>query len=127
MILAVMIAEDEDAFICDMAQYYHIYDYESMSIDLVVTLSAGLPEESRIKRKLSKQSLTLSELLLASICDSLNLLLWSFSKDGANNRNKPQSVVQLLSGKQIEKKQNLSFKTASDYEQMKARILGRGN
>lgn len=121
-----MITEDENAYICDMAQYYHIYDYKSIPIDLVVILSAGLPDDSRIMRKLKHQPLSLSELMLASIYDDLNLLLWSFSKDGGHNRNKPQSVVQILTGEEKNNNQNVSFNTSNEYEEMKAKILRKG-
>ena len=46
-----MIRFDEDALICDLAETYHIYDYRSLPVKLVATLSAGLRDDSRIKLK----------------------------------------------------------------------------
>lgn len=123
--MATMIAEDEDAYICDMVQYYHIYDYRSIPIELAITLSAGLPLESRIMRILTKQKATNTELLLAMVCDDLNAYLWSFSKDAKNGRNRPESLVKKLLGEGKKREKNRSFTTSSDYEEAKARILGR--
>ena len=57
MVMATMIATDEDSLICDLAQYYHVFDYRSMTVESVATLAAGLPEDSRIMRKLYNQNM----------------------------------------------------------------------
>ena len=50
-ILAELIASDEDALICDFAQYYHVLDWHALPLRLAATLAAGLPETSRSLRK----------------------------------------------------------------------------
>ena len=37
-----MLALDEDAFICDMAQTYHVYDIRSLPLPYLATLASGL-------------------------------------------------------------------------------------
>lgn len=54
MILAGMVAEDEDALICDLAETYQIYDYRSLPLQKVAVFCAGLRENSRIKREYPK-------------------------------------------------------------------------
>ena len=46
-----MIEFDEDALICDLAETYHIFDYRSLPVQLVATLSVGLRDNSRIKMR----------------------------------------------------------------------------
>ena len=125
--MAMMIAEYEDEYICDMAQYYHIYDYESLPIDTVITLSAGLPLESRTMRKISKQNATTTELLLAMICDDLNAYLWSMTKDAKYGKNRPKSIVEELTGLDKKREKNKGFASSTAYEEARARILGRAN
>lgn len=47
-----MIAKDEDALICDLAETYRIFDYRSLPLKTVATFSVGLRENSRIKMSL---------------------------------------------------------------------------
>lgn len=70
-----MISTDEEALICDFAQVYHIYDYQSLPADYVGTLAVGLPDNSRIKRKLAGLQVSLETLLLSIIADKLSLSL----------------------------------------------------
>ena len=53
MILAGMLKTDEDALICDLAETYHIYDWQSYPLGLIATLAAGLRDDSRIKMRLA--------------------------------------------------------------------------
>lgn len=41
-------ASHKEEMICDLAEYYHIYDYRSVPCRLLGTLVAGLRAESRI-------------------------------------------------------------------------------
>lgn len=71
MILVGMIKTDEDAFICDMAETYHIFDYKSMPLRTVATLAAGLPKDSRIRRKITGAKERDDMLMLALIHDRI--------------------------------------------------------
>ena len=120
-----MVATDEDSLICDLAQYYHVFDYKSMTVELVATLSAGLPEDSRIMRKLSKRNISKSELMLAAIYDDLNAYLYSMTSNAKHGINRPASIVDKWLNI-TEQKENMAFDSVNSYEKAKQRILGGG-
>lgn len=68
-----MIALDEEALECDLAETYHIYDYRALDPDRTALFSIGLRENSRIKMKLSGQKYPLETILLACAVDRLSL------------------------------------------------------
>ena len=85
-------------------------------------LAAGLPDDSRIKRKISGQKVTTEIMLLANIADSLQLLVWSKTKDGQHNRNRPKSIVEALV-KEEEPSKYASFDSIEAYEAARKRIM----
>lgn len=118
MFLAKLIGDSEDLLICDFAQYYHVLDYKELRPSLAATLAVGLPEESRVKKKITGVRATLDELLLALILDNLNLFMWSRSKHkGA----RPKKIYQLLSKPEKPKDELMSFDTPQAYEEWMAR------
>lgn len=125
MTLAAMIAEDEDALICDFAETYHIYDYKAIPISLAATLSSGLGEKSRIKKKISKNDSDASTLLLASIADGVRLIAWMLSEDGKNGVNRPKSIYEAITGKNEEKKNDeaMVFQSPEDFERTRKEII----
>lgn len=118
MFLAKLIGDSEDLLICDFAQYYHVLDYKELRPALAATLAVGLPDESRVKKKITGVRATLDELLLALILDNLNLFMWSRSKHkGA----RPKKIYQLLSKPEKPKDELMSFDTPQAYEEWMAR------
>ena len=118
-----MIAEDEDALICDLAETYHIYNYRSLPMRLVATFSLGLRENSRIKRKMRGEKVAPEILLLASAVDRLSLLVYSNTRDAQKGWNKPQMLVDILLSKS--KNDDLEvFNSGAEFELKKAEILG---
>lgn len=117
MILANIIANGEDDFICDMAETYGILNYKELSPSLVATLCCGLPDGSRTKKRISDQKLSITDMLLSLILDGLNILIWQRTKDGAKGRNKPESVFKKLMGLDKKKKDDLqSFTTVDEFD-----------
>lgn len=114
-----MINLDEDALICDLAETYQIYDYRSLPVKLVATLSAGLRDNSRIKLLAADSPVSTETLILASISDNLTLLRAGFSKD----RTRPRLYTDILIN-DAKKKQVVGFRTASEFEAALARIRG---
>lgn len=110
-----MIAEDEDALICDLAETYHIYDYEALPCEYIATLAAGLRPNSRIVMKLTGQKLPQNELALLYVLDNIRLLVWQHSGDGAKNRRKPKSIVEEIMEREKEPK-FAAFDTPEDFE-----------
>lgn len=112
-----MIAEDEDALVCDFAETYHVLDYRSLPARLSATLAAGLPDDSRIKRKLSDTPCDVNTLLLALITDRLSYLVWMQTDDARKNKNRPDSIYLSLIGKTEKKTSDvMSFETGDDFE-----------
>lgn len=77
-----MIFTDEEALICDLAETYQIFDYRSLPVRTVATLSAGLRGHSRIKTKLRGEKAIEPEDLLVQVIDMLAGILWLFGGYG---------------------------------------------
>ena len=82
-----------DELACDMAETYGIFDIKRVPVQLLATLAVGLRDDSRVKRAASNTTCSDEIILLASIADSLRWIVWSKTEDGANNRNRPASIM----------------------------------
>lgn len=110
--------------ICDLAETYHIYNYEDLPPYKVAVLVFGLKDNSRTKMKLSGQVLTVEQSLLAMILDELRFQSWTYSKDAHKGGSyKGKSVYKTLCGeneednsKSIGKNDLVSFATVEEYE-----------
>lgn len=110
-----------------MAETYHIFDIRALSAKLLATLCAGLPDNCRVKRAMSEVPVDLDTMLLASIADSLRLLVWTQTKDGKKNRHQPKSILNQLyyANKQSDNDIPITFRSSDDFEAARARILGK--
>lgn len=119
-----MINLDEDAVICDLAETYHILNYRELSPILVAALCIGLSDDSRIKRKVSKRRLTMTETLLAAAVDHLAQLVYCKTKDARHGRNKPKSILEMLEHpKEKEIKNYMVFKSVDAFEKRREMIM----
>lgn len=116
-----MINLDEDALICDLAETYHILNYKGLSLRLVATLSNGLSEDSRIKRKVANRRLTLNDALTAAAVDKLTQILWTKTEDAKRGRNKPQSILDML--EHPAERQHKTFSSVEAFERRRAQIM----
>ena len=116
-----MIREGEHELMCDFAEYYHIYDYKQLRPSVAAIFALGLPNDSRIKRKLSGQKYSTDVILLSCIADALNTLVWFKTKDGHNNVNRPKSILAELTE---EKDELAEYDSIEEYEAARARIIG---
>jgi len=118
--LASMIEFDEDALICDLAETYQIYDYRSLPVKLVATLSAGLRDDSRIKMAAAGATAQQNTLLLATIADRVEAFRYGFSEDAEKGINPPASLVDVLLGREPKEKTSkagvVGFKTVEEFE-----------
>ena len=114
-----MIALDEDALICDLAETYQVYDYRSLPLKLVATLSAGLRDNSRIKLLMAGAPAPLDSILLASIADRIEIFRYSFSDNAKRGQKMPVSLVETLHGENEKAK---GFRTVEEFEEALARI-----
>ena len=119
-----MIKTDENALICDLAETYSIYDYKQLPANRVAVFSCGLRETSRIKMLMSGQKVPLETLLMAKIADTLSILLWSKTKDGEKNRNRPKQILNDILGLSEEKDDIQSFMSGKEFEQRRKELIG---
>ena len=117
-----MITTDKDALICDLAETYGIWDYKALPVETLAVLSVGLRDNSRIKMKLSGTTINPDILLLAEAVDRLGLLVWSKTKDAQSGRNKPKSIVSMLTRDEQENDVE-SFETAEEFNAEWQRIV----
>ena len=123
-----MIATDEDALICDLAETYSIYDYRRLPLKMVAVFSFGLKDDSRIKMKLNGMEVPFGTMLLASAVDRLSTLVWQQTKDGMDGKNYPLSIVAMLTNAQTNKENSnvTSFATGEDFMKERERLLKKG-
>lgn len=91
---------------------------------MLVTLINGLDEDSRFRRKMSGQKISLENQLLALILDSINIRVWQNTKDGQKGRKRPPSLYKKLMGKDKPKDELMSFSTPEEYEEWRRRKNG---
>lgn len=123
-----MIALDEDALICDLAETYQIYDYKQLPLNQVAIFAYGLRDDSRIKQMMSDQIVPLETTLLASIVDRLSLSLWLKTKDGQKGVNRPASIAELLTKNNKEEgdeRDYLVFESGEDFENYRKALLAK--
>lgn len=120
-----MMAVDEDALLCDFAQYYRIYDIEQLPPRTAAVLAFGLPEECRIRRVLAGQEFSLETMLLAGIYDRVNLLAYFKTKAALSGENPPKSVLaQMMGQKEDTGDTGVSgFESPEAFEEYRKRIL----
>lgn len=116
-----MVATDEDALICDLAETYHIYDYKALPCLKAALFACGLKQDSRIKMKMNNVKIPLDTILAARIVDYLALLVWMQTKDGAEGRNKPKSLLEILMND--DKETYEIFNSAEEFENRRREII----
>lgn len=124
MTLACMIAADEDAFICDMAEYYHIFDWRALPVRTVATLACGFPYGSRTNRAALGIKVSFGDLLAAAAVDRLSILVWEQTKDGQKGRNKPKMLVESLLSSQGQNRENETYDTPEAFEAARRKLQG---
>lgn len=119
-----MIAADEDGLICDFAETYHIYDYRSLPVHLAAIYAVGLPDDSRVKRKIRGDDMGSIRALLAMIYDAFVRTNWIRDDE-------PTSVVDLMFGAAAEpEKKEISgevrkFDSPEEFEHARKEMIGR--
>lgn len=125
-----MRALDEDALFCDFAEFYHIYDWDSLTIEKQAVLACGLPPRSRIMKQLAKMDHDLDTILLAAILDQERVSNWRHTKDAKRKQNFPKSIVEALTSKpkgEEEKKDEVrTFDSGEEFKKTYERLAGRG-
>lgn len=121
-----MLQTDKDSFICDMAETYHILNYESLPFDLLVTLANGLRENSRIKCKLAGIPIGMDTFFLAGVYDKVNWLAWSRSTASENADSAPKAILPMLLGIKDEVEKEITrYESGDDFEAAWRRLGGK--
>ena len=120
-----MINTDKDAWMCDLAETYKIFDYRSLPCKMVATFSCGLGNNSRIKMKITDTTVTTEEMLLSALVDNTKLLAWLQSTDGVKGTNRPESLLQRLIQKENEK-DVISFSSGEEFDSEWKRLTQGG-
>lgn len=120
-----MIELDEDALVCDLAETYQIYEYRSLPLKLVATLSVGLRDNSRIKMLMSGMHVSQDTLLLAAIADRVEMFRYGFTDAAKKGKKPPALLVDMLVGGEYKKSNVTSFKTAEEFETALAKLRGK--
>lgn len=108
--------------VCDFAEAYGIFNYRSLPVPLIATLAVGLKDDSRVMMAASGMKVSQEKLLLAAIVDYLAILVWTKTKNGQKNKNKPKSLYEALTGEA--KADNIvSFNSPEEFERARERIL----
>ena len=118
-----MLAENEEALICDFAETYHITDIWALPAGTAAILAAGLRDDSRIKSRMMNISSDYTTFLLTSILDALRILIWTNTKDAEKGRNQPKPLAERLVIKP-ESENIASFDTIEEFNRMRAEIIG---
>ena len=116
-----MVALDEDALICDLAETYGVFNYRALPLQTVATLGLGLSFDSRIRQRQAGIIVPFKTFLLAQAVDSLSMLCWMQSADGAKGKNRPQMITEKL---KAEAETNTGqFADADSFELARMRLL----
>jgi hypothetical protein len=118
-----MLGLDEEALICDLAETYGIFDYESLPVQTVATLSIGLRGDSRIKLAAAGRKLGTTDALLATIADYLAMIFWTKTKDGQNGRNRPKSIREALENGNKKDNEIVGFESVEEFERAREALL----
>lgn len=126
--LAGMLAADEDALVCDLAETYRIMDWRALPVRTVATLAVGLSEDSRVKMRLTGAKAPSSTLLTAAMIDRLSVLCWGQTKDAQHGRNRPKMLLDMLQADNSAEKDDgtIVYSSAADFASAHRRIMRGG-
>lgn len=88
-----MIALDEQALMCDLAETYGIYDYKAFPPFMVGTFAYGLGANSRIKMKARGENAPQNTILLSIIADRLGQIAYGL---GGGKGKKPPLITEMF-------------------------------
>jgi hypothetical protein len=121
-----MAAKDPDALDCDFAEVYGVLDREALPPKKAAALACGLSPDSRIRRKLNGQRWPMNTLLTAMATDRLGELVWTKTKDGQRGRNRPKSILRILTeDPKKNEPESLAFDTPEEFERARRAIISQ--
>lgn len=118
-----MLASDEDALICDMAETYHILDIWALPVELLATLASGLRENARIWFKMNGLREIPTEIVLPQLADTITLIMYALAGGSSKGIEKPELFMEAMRGQTAKKKESKGFDTGEDFMAYRKRIL----
>ena len=118
-----MIALDESALICDLAETYGIYDYRRLPVKQAAIFASGLRRNSRIRMRAASMQYSLESMLLASITDSLAFIAWSKTEGAKNGTGRPQQILKRMLKAETKKDDIVVFESGEEFEKERRRII----
>lgn len=107
-----MLALDRNAFVCDMAETYRIYDIKSIPLQMLAVLASGLGINSRIRLRQEGLKASWDIVLLAKIVDLLT-----------DEDSKSITQVFMIEDKEKKRSEFQTFDSIEDFERAKAAII----
>ena len=124
-----MIAADEEALICDLAETYNIYDYRSLSPRMAAVFSCGLRDDSRIKLAMSDTKYPLGTILSVLTFDAVNWLRWAQTKSAQDGGDPPERIYDKLFGRSDKHSKDsdvVTFDSPEEFEAARKRLIEGG-
>ena len=119
-----MLATNEDALICDLAETYHIFNYRQYKPKFIATLAVGLRDDSRIKMIINRSKLKLDQYVSIAILDCLKMLVWLNTSDATIGENRPELILDRIfnnnTASQVE-----AYSDPDDFEKARKAIIER--
>ena len=110
-----MLALDRDAFICDMAETYHIYDIKSIPLQLLAVYASGLGVDSRTRLKLDYGlKASWNTVLLAKLVDFLS-------------GDEKHAITPMFLIEEKKKSEFMAFDSIEEFEKARAEILAKSH
>lgn len=81
-----MLSVDRDALLCDLAETYHVYDFNALPVTTLAVLSFGLRENSRIKQKINGVTYIDPMRILAATADKVTAIHYALTNDDETAR-----------------------------------------
>lgn len=109
--------------ICDLAETYHIYDYQKLPVETLVAFVTGLRQDSRTKMAINVMKVPTNTLIMAMVYDKLNQWIWLNSKQGRKGHNPPPSLVEKLMNNEKQSKVQ-AYDSGDEFDLAFKRITG---
>lgn len=122
-----MMADHESAIVCDLAQFYHIYNLEDFEVGYIATLVCGLPSESRVMRELSGMKFSLDTMLNAITADYISDLIYvEIKKSTKKAVQRPKSLLEIIRDGTEDTAKQQTFNSVEEFEEARRRIIEEG-
>ena len=117
-----MLGTDRDALLCDLAETYHIYAFDTVPLMTLATLCAGLHADSRINLMRMGATRVAPMFALVQMADTLTAL--KYELEGNKNAPLPPMLRDVMMGKQKNENKTAGFESIEAFEQARMRIIG---